>query len=50
MRVGRRSQHDTLYQDFVTARGIAEASRTRNRIRGNDDVADVVALTVITEN
>jgi hypothetical protein len=45
---GRRSIDHTIYEDFATARGRADGARQRNRARGNDNVVDVVAVTVIT--
>lgn len=44
---GRRSLDHTIYDNFDTARGIAEGARLHNRDRGNDEVVDVVAVTVI---
>jgi hypothetical protein len=43
----RRSLDHTLYQDFETVLGIAEGYRRNNRCRGNDNVVDIVVVTVI---
>jgi hypothetical protein len=43
----RRSLDHTIYEDFATARGMADGARNHNRSRGNDNVVDVVAVTVI---
>lgn len=43
----RRSLNHTIYEDFATARSIADGARKHNRSRGNDTVVDVVAVTVI---
>lgn len=43
----RRSLDHAIYEDFATARRIAEGARKHNRSRGNDNVVDVVAVTMI---
>jgi hypothetical protein len=43
----RRSLDHTIYEDLDTARGMAEGDRASNRRRGNDQVVDVVAVTVV---